>query len=274
MIDIKSAREKKDVLVHTLREMPSLLVAFSGGVDSAFLLATAYETLKDRVTAATADSITFPAREREEAIEFARKIGVEHIVFKSDESAIPEFTANRADRCYFCKKSLSTELIRIAADRGIKIIAFAANIDDLKDYRPGIDAAKEMGIISPLVEARLGKEEIRFLSKEMGLATWDKPAMACLASRIPYGTPITIEKLKTVEAAEDFLFKLGLKQLRVRHHGAVARIEAGDTDFGRFFEEDVRKRVVERFKELGFKHISLDLEGFVSGSMNRTLDQK
>lgn len=271
---IDLAVEKKKTLVSMLKEMPSLLVAFSGGADSSFLLAVAYGTLKDCVIAATADSITFPLREREEAIEFARKIGVKHIIFKTDESAIPEFTANRSDRCYFCKKSLSTELIKIAMDRGIKKIAYAANMDDLKDYRPGIEAAKEMGIISPLVEAKLGKEEIRFLSKEMGLSTWDKPAMACLASRIPYGTAITVDKLKVVEDAENFLFKMGFKQLRVRHHGAVARIETGETDFRRLFKEDVRKSVVTKFREMGFAHISLDLEGFVSGSMNRTLPGK
>lgn len=273
-MEINSAIEKKERLVSMLKDMPSLLIAFSGGTDSAFLLAVAHEALNDRVMAATADSITFPSREREEAVEFAGRLGVEHVVFKSDESAIPEFVANRADRCYFCKKSLSTELIRIASDRGIKNIAYAANVDDLGDYRPGMDAAKEMGIISPLIETGLGKEEIRFLSKEMGLPTWDKPAMACLASRVPYGTQITIEKLKVIEDAEEFLFKLGLKQLRVRHHGPVARIEAGENDFGRFFEEEVRKSVVKRFKELGFKHIALDLEGFVSGSMNRTLPGK
>jgi len=268
---IKSAREKKEILVSMLKEMPSLLVAFSGGVDSSFLLAVAYDALKDRVIAATADSITFPSREKEEAIEFAAKLGVEHIVFQSDESTIPEFIANGADRCYFCKRSLSKELIKIAADRDIEKIAFAANMDDLGDYRPGIDAAKEMGIISPLIDAGLGKEEIRFLAKEMGLVTWDKPAMACLASRIPYGTPITIEKLKTVEDSEDFLFRMGFKQLRVRHHGPVARIETSEMQFRRFLNKNIRKKVVERFKELGFKYISLDLEGFVSGSMNRTL---
>ena len=273
-MDSGSAKEKKDNLLNILKKIPSLLVAFSGGADSSFLLAVAHEALKERVTAATADSITFPSREREEAIEFAVKLGVEHIIFKSDESAIPEFTANNADRCYFCKKALSSELIRIARERGIKNIAYAANIDDLGDYRPGIEAAKEMGIISPLIEAKLGKEEIRFLSREMGLSTWDKPAMACLASRIPYGTVITVDKLKAVEDAEDFLFKMDFKQLRVRHHGAVARIEVGETDYPRFFKEDVRKRVVDRFKELGFKHISLDLEGFVSGSMNRSLQDK
>lgn len=206
-MDIDSAREKKKTLVSMLKEMPSLLVAFSGGADSSFLLAVAYGTLKDCVIAATADSITFPLREREEAIEFARKIGVKHIIFKTDESIIPEFTANRSDRCYFCKKSLSTELIKIATDRGIKNIAYAVNIDDLKDYRPGIVAAGEMGIISPLLDASLGKEEIRFLSREMGLATWDKPAMACLASRIPYGTPITVEKLRLLKMPRTFYLR-------------------------------------------------------------------
>jgi pyridinium-3,5-biscarboxylic acid mononucleotide sulfurtransferase len=267
----KTAREKKEKLKGMLKEIPSLLVAFSGGVDSAFLLAVAHEVLKDRVIAATADSITFPSRERAEAVEFAAKLGVKHIIFKSDESTIPEFVSNNADRCYFCKKSLSTELIKIAKERGIEKIAFAANIDDLGDYRPGISAAKEMGMISPLVDAGLTKEEIRFLSKEMGLETWDKPAMACLASRIPYGTSITIEKLKVIEDAEEFLFNMGFREIRVRHHGAVARIEASLADLPRFIEDELRKKVVDKLKELGFKHITIDLEGFVSGSMNRTL---
>jgi pyridinium-3,5-biscarboxylic acid mononucleotide sulfurtransferase len=270
-MNIALAREKKESLVHMLKDIPSLLVAFSGGVDSAFLLAAAHEALGDRVIAATADSITFPSRERAEAIEFAERLGVKHIIFKSDESNIPEFVANNANRCYFCKKSLSRELMKIAADRGIAKIAFAANIDDLGDYRPGIDAAKEMGIISPLIDAGLGKEEIRFLSKEMGLDTWDKPSMACLASRIPYGTSITVEMLRTVEAAEDFMFSMGFNQIRVRHHGPVARIEAAIDDFPRFLEDDLRIKIVERFKQLGFKHIALDLEGFISGSMNRAL---
>jgi pyridinium-3,5-biscarboxylic acid mononucleotide sulfurtransferase len=273
-MDADSARKKKEKLTGILKEIPSLLVAFSGGVDSAFLLAVAYDVLKDRVTAATADSITFPSRERAEAVEFAARLGVKHIVFKSDESAIPEFVANNSDRCYFCKKSLSRELIEIAKERGIEKIAFAANVDDLGDYRPGISAAKEMGMISPLVDAGLTKEEIRFLSKEMGLETWDKPAMACLASRIPYGTSITTEKLKVVEDAEDFLFNMGFRQIRVRHHGAVARIEASLADLPRFMENELRIKIIERFKELGFKHVALDLEGFISGSMNRVLQKK
>jgi pyridinium-3,5-biscarboxylic acid mononucleotide sulfurtransferase len=273
-MDRDSARAKKEKLIGLLKEMPSLLVAFSGGADSSFLLAVANETLKDRVTAATADSITFPSRERQEAIEFAGRLGVEHIMFKSNESAIPEFTANGPDRCYFCKKALSARLKKIAEEKGIGHIAFAANVDDLKDYRPGTRAAEEMGIISPLMDAGLGKEEIRFLSREMGLDTWDKPSMACLASRIPYGTPITVEKLRTVEEAEDYLIKMGFSQIRVRHHGPVARIEAARTDLLRFLEEDMRTKIVKRLKELGFNHISLDLEGFVSGSMNRSLQDK
>jgi pyridinium-3,5-biscarboxylic acid mononucleotide sulfurtransferase len=270
-MDIETVRIKKQNLINMLKDMPSLLVAFSGGVDSAFLLAVAHEAIGDRVTAATADSITFPSRERQEAIEFAEMLGVKHIIFKSDEAAIPEFVANNANRCYFCKKSLSGELMKITADRGIEKIAFAANVDDLGDYRPGIEAAREMGIISPLIDAGLGKEEIRFLSKEMGLNTWDKPSMACLASRIPYGTSITVEMLRTVEAAEDFMFQLGFKQIRVRHHGPVARIEADIADLSRFFEDALRNQIVEKFKQLGFKHIALDLEGFISGSMNRVL---
>jgi uncharacterized protein len=273
-LDIDSVRKKKDALKSMLKDMPSLLVAFSGGVDSSFLLAVAHGVLKDRVTAATADSITFPSRERQEAIEFAGRLGVEHIMFKSDESAILEFTANGPDRCYFCKKALSAKLKKIAEEKGIGHIAFAANVDDLKDYRPGTRAAEEMGIISPLMDAGLNKEEIRFLSKDMGLPTWDKPSMACLASRIPYGTHITPEKLRTVEEAEDFLLNMGFKQIRVRHHGPVARIEAAQTDLSRFLEEDLRIKIVKRFRELGFNHISLDLEGFVSGSMNRSLQDK
>lgn len=273
-MDIDRARGKKERLAGMLDQMPSLLVAFSGGVDSTFLLAAAHKEIGPNVVAATADSIIFPQREKEKAIWFARKIGVEHIVFKSDVTDISDFTANRPDRCYFCKKILSAELKKIAEERDIKYIAFAANTDDLKDYRPGTKAAEEMGIISPLIEVGLNKDEIRFLSKEMGLSVWDKPSMACLASRVPYDMPITAEKLKMIEKAEDFLFRMGFKQFRVRHHGTVARIETALTDFPQFLDENLRKKVVERFKQLGFKHISLDLEGFISGSMNRILPDK
>lgn len=273
-MDIDAARGKKQKLIGMLKEMPSLLVAFSGGADSAFLLAVARDVLKDRVVAATADSVIFPSRERNEAVEFAARIGVEQIIFRSNESTMPEFTANGPERCYFCKKALSARLKGIAEEKGIEHIAFAANADDLEDYRPGTKAAEEMGIMSPLIDAGLNKEEIRFLSREMGLSTWDKPSMACLASRIPYGTRITAEILNAVEDAEDFLLGMGFRQIRVRHHGTVARIEAALIDLPRLLEEDIRTNVVKRFKELGFKYISLDLEGFISGSMNRALPDK
>ncbi|MFC1869163.1 ATP-dependent sacrificial sulfur transferase LarE [Thermodesulfobacteriota bacterium] len=269
-----AARSKNEDLVHNLRELHSLLVAFSGGVDSAFLLAVAHQILGERVVAATASSAAYPSREQEDAVEFARQKGIHHIIFESDETSIPEFLSNPHDRCYHCKKSLCQSLIKIAKEQDIRYIAHAANLDDLSDYRPGIKAAKEMGIISPLVDVRLNKEEIRFLSKEMGLPTWDKPAMACLASRIPYGSPITRKKLKMVEEAEGFLAKNGFKQFRVRHHGPVARIEVEETEIGRIIEEGLRKNLTERFREIGFTHISVDLEGYVSGSMNRDLEDK
>lgn len=273
-MDEKKARLKRDNLIRHLKEWPSLLVAYSGGVDSTFLLALAHEVMGDRVLAATATSHTYPSREQEDAIKFTREKDIQHIIFESNETNIPEFKANNPDRCYHCKRTLSRELIKIAAERGIERIAIAANKDDLNDYRPGMDAAREMGIISPLVDAQLGKEEIRFLSKEMGLATWDKAAMACLASRIPYESPITAEKLKMVEVAEEFLSNNGFKQFRVRHHGPVARIEVEISEIERIVREKFRKKLVEKFKEIGFIHISVDLEGYVSGSMNRILENR
>jgi len=270
-MDKDNARLKKETLIQRIREWPSLLVAFSGGVDSSFLLALAHQTLGDNVTAATAISIIHPSRERDEASEFTQKRGIKHIIFKSDETSLPEFISNSPERCYHCKKYLSQRLIEIAEERDIRHIAHAANLDDLRDYRPGIRAAKEMGILAPLVESHLSKDEIRFLSREMGLITWDRPAMACLASRIPYGSPITAKKLAMVEEAEQFLVEKGFKQCRVRHHGSVARIEVDSTEIGRIAEEGLRNRVIERFREIGFIHISIDLEGYVSGSMNREI---
>ena len=185
---------KKENLIRYLKGLDSLVIAFSGGVDSTFLLAVAHQALGEMVLAATASSATYPSQELEEAIEFVKKRGIKHIVFESDEITLPEFSSNNPDRCYHCKKLLSHELQQIAKERGIRHIALAANIDDLGDYRPGIKAGEEMGLIEPLIHVQLTKKEIRFLSKEMGLPTWDKPAMACLASRIPYGEPVTEEK--------------------------------------------------------------------------------
>jgi uncharacterized protein len=274
MIDKEDAASKKENLIHYLEKLDSLLVAFSGGVDSTFLLALSHQTLMDKVVAVTESSTTYPSREREEAVKFTKDRGIEHIVFQADETSIAEFVSNAPDRCYHCKKSLSKNLLNIAKEKGISHVAYAANLDDLSDYRPGMDAAREMGIIAPLVDAHLSKEEIRFLSKEMGLPTWDKPAMACLASRIPYGEPITTKKLKMVEEAEDFLADQGFRQYRVRHHGSVARIEVASSEIKKITGPELRKNIVEKFRQIGFYHIAVDLEGYFSGSMNRVLKNK
>ncbi len=272
-MDENDARLKKENLLRNLKQSESMLVAFSGGVDSTLLLALAHLALGDRVVAATASSITYPSREQEEAVKFTHEKGIQHIVFTSDETNLREFVSNGPDRCYHCKKSLSQKLIKIAEEKGIRHISHATNMDDLKDYRPGLRAAKELGLIAPLIDAKLSKDEIRFLSKEMGLATWDKPAKACLASRIPYGNPITDEKLKMVGDAEEFLENSGFKQFRVRHHGPIARIEVESSEINKITEAGLRKRLVEKFREIGFLHIAVDLEGYVTGSLNRALDK-
>ncbi|MGD9159268.1 MAG: ATP-dependent sacrificial sulfur transferase LarE [Desulfobacteraceae bacterium] len=266
------AIKKKDNLIERLEKLPSLLLAFSGGVDSTFLLAVAADTLGDRVTAVTASSTVHPLTDRERAIAFTRERAIEHIVFDSNEKSIPEFAANTPDRCYHCKKALCARLCQIAQEKRIPHIAHAINIDDLGDYRPGIKAAEEMGLIAPLVDSRLNKDEIRYLSKEMGLSTWDKPSMACLASRIPYGIPVTEENISMVGRAEKILADQGFRQYRVRHHGTVARIEVEENEIVRLTDTALRKKIISELKEIGFKHVALDLEGFRSGSMNRELE--
>jgi len=272
MIDKRKAREKKKALIRQLEGLDSLVVAFSGGVDSSFLLAVAHQVLGEKVLAGTASSKTYPLTEQEEAVEFTRKRGIPHVVFPSDECSLTQFRFNSPDRCYHCKKSLSGELRTVADKKGIRHIAHAANLDDLGDYRPGLRAASEMGIIAPLVDAKLTKEEIRFLSKEMGLPTWDKPAMACLASRFPYGESITAEKLKMVEEAEAILSEEGFRQCRVRYHGSVARIEVEPSELQRIMQEPLRQRIAEKLRRIGFLHITVDLEGYISGSLNRALE--
>ncbi len=272
-MDKSLALQKKNALLNNLKGLPSLMVAFSGGVDSTFLLAVAAEALDDRVLAVTATSPVHPITDIKNANEFTKSHGIRHITYESDEKKIPEFRANSPDRCYHCKKAICMKLWEIAKEHGITHIAHAINADDLSDYRPGIRAASEMGLIAPLVDVELTKEEIRFLSKEMGLVTWDMPSMACLASRIPYGEPITDEKISMVQRAEKILADAGLKHYRVRHHGTVARIEAGTNDLPVFFSQTFRERIINDFKAIGFLHIALDLEGYRSGSMNRGLQQ-
>ena len=263
--------QKKVYLIHQIREAGSLLIAFSGGVDSSLLLALAHEAIGGAAVAVTAISEIYPAREKDAAVKFTRDRGIEHIVFRSEETSLPAFVSNGPDRCYHCRRSFFQRLRKIAEERGLKHVAHGANMDDLEDYRPGLRAAKEMRIMAPLLDVGLSKAEVRSLSKEEGLPNWDKPAMACLATRIPYGSPVTHEKLKMIEEAEDFLFDSGVNQCRVRHHGSMARIEVNGSSLKIIMADDLRKAIVSKFKEIGFLHIAVDLEGYVSGSMNQTL---
>ena len=263
------ARSKMEKLVSELKAMDSLVVAFSGGVDSTFLLALAQQALGEKVVAVTASSAIHPDRETENAGRFAMERGIRHIMFQSDEMGIPEFVSNSPNRCYHCKRHLFQMIFKIARDKDLKHVIHGENLDDLNDHRPGFRAAGEAGVIAPLIDAKLTKDEIRFLSREMGLSTWDKPALPCLATRIPYGVPITVETLRMVEKAEAFLLEQGFGEVRVRHHGSVARIEVNKENLKKFVAEDLRSIIVDRLHQIGFEHIALDLEGYVPGKMNR-----
>ena len=269
-----SIKIKKDRLVLRLKQFDSLIVAFSGGVDSTFLLAVAHDIVNKDVVAITAESPIHPAREKEVAVRFARNSGIKHIVLQSREISRPEFVANRKERCYICKKFFFEDLIKTASEMGIKHIAHGANVDDLEDFRPGFAAAHEMGIVAPLIDAGLAKDEIRLLSKEMSLETWNSPSMACLATRIPYGSPITLKVLKMVEQAENVIGSLGFSTCRVRHHGTVARIEVNPEDLERILNKRIKPTIIRKFREIGFSHIAVDMEGYVQGSMNKVIQDE
>jgi pyridinium-3,5-biscarboxylic acid mononucleotide sulfurtransferase len=268
------AIKKKEQLIHHLAGLERLLVAFSGGVDSSLLLAVSHEILGEKVIAVTASSIVHPSIELEDAKKFTHDRGIEHLIIQTNELNLTDFVNNSPERCYFCKISLLQGFRKIALEKGISYVAHAANADDLKDHRPGLKAAEELGVIAPLIEAQLSKDEIRFLSREMGLATWDKPSMACLASRIPYGDPITEKKLRMVAECEAVLVALGFKQFRVRHHGTVARIEVEISQLKKLFDLRIREEIIKKFREIGFNHVTVDLEGYISGSLNRDLADK
>jgi len=266
-----SLEQKKSRLISSLKQFDSLIVAFSGGVDSTFLLAVAKKIIKGNVVAVTAASPIHPERETKTAIKIAKNLGVEHIVLRSGELDSPGFAANTKQRCYICKKRLLENVLNISADRGIKHVAHGANMDDNDDYRPGTRAANEMGILAPLSGAELTKDDVRMLSKEMNLKTWNKPAMACLASRIPYGTAITQNALEMVERAEEFIMNLGFTSCRVRHHGSVARIEMNLDDIETMMKKSIREAIIREFRRIGFSHMAVDLEGYVQGSLNRDI---
>jgi uncharacterized protein len=263
--------EKLARLRGVIGEYESALVCFSGGVDSMFLLRVAHDVLGDRCTALTAVSVTMAASEREAAAELARGLGVRHEVIESREMERPGFAANPVDRCYHCKAEL-LEIARPVADRlEVREVLLGTNTDDLGDHRPGLKAANERGARHPLVEAGLTKAEIRSLSRELGLSTWDKPQLACLSSRFPYGTEITTERLRQVDGFEEGLRGLGFRQLRVRYHGEVARIELDVDSMGRVMVPGVREAIVTLGRRLGFTFVALDLAGFSSGSMNQLI---
>lgn len=267
----EAALDKERALRRLLSGFSSVIVAFSGGVDSAYLAWLAHDEIGDRALAVTADSASYPGRHRTIAVDVAARFQLAHEIIHTDEMARPEYRANPANRCYYCKTELYTHLQALATTRGAAVILDGNNADDRGDYRPGRQAAREFGVRSPLDEVGLTKAEIRELSRHAGLPTWDQPASACLSSRIPYHSEVTDEKLRTIEQAEDLLRDLGFRVCRVRHHDIVARIELGQDELPRALEPALRERIVTGFKALGYQFVTIDLQGYRLGSLNEPL---
>jgi pyridinium-3,5-biscarboxylic acid mononucleotide sulfurtransferase len=264
-------RAKEDALHAALADLGSLIVAFSGGADSAYLAYTATTVLGSRALAVTADSASYPEVHRRLALRVASEFGIAHEIIQTSELERPEYRVNPANRCYYCKHELYSELTKLKEQRGFAVIVDGSNADDRGDYRPGRQAAREFGVRSPLDDAGLAKDEIRELSRRAGLPTWDTPASACLSSRIPYGNAVTEEKLRTIEQAEDVLRELGFRVFRVRHHETIARLEIGKDEMTRALDPDISAVLVRELRALGYQHVTVDLQGYRLGSLNDAL---
>lgn len=272
LVDVAGDLHRKSAALDArLAALGSVLVAYSGGVDSAFLAITAARVLGARALSVTADSPSYPQHHREMALQTARRFALRHEFIQTSEVEHPEYRANPANRCYYCKHELYTHLVTIARDRGIAAVADGSNADDRGDYRPGRQAAREFGVVSPLDDVALTKDDIRQLAREAGLPTWDEPASACLSSRIPYHSEVTEEKLRMIEAAEAVLRELGFRIVRVRHHDAVARLELGLDELPRALEPELSGVIDRRLRALGYAHVTIDPRGYRLGSLNEAL---
>jgi uncharacterized protein len=270
-MDYTELDQKERTLRQYLESLGSVMVAFSGGVDSAYVAYVAAQVLGDRALAVTAMSPSYPAAHKEDALRFVQQFGLRHLFINTEEMSDPHYRRNPANRCYYCKSELYSKLAPLARERGFAAICDGVNVDDLGDFRPGRQAAKEAGVLSPLVECGITKAEVRELSRRAGLPTWDKPASACLSSRIPYGMEVTVEKLKIIEQGEEVLRELGFRIFRVRHHGDIVRLEFGQDELPRAMTVEMAERLTREFKALGFKYVTLDLEGYRTGALNEAL---